>query len=143
MTVDTSAILEKESIEAVEPKSAEYEFGGRHLIASYIDCEPQSLSDTRELDKAMRTAIEASGATILKDSRHTFEGGGVTNVYLLSESHASIHTYPEHNSCFVDIFTCGYECDPTKFDAVLLEYFKPKATSKRLTNRGVMNVDLT
>lgn len=126
-----------------EEETTEFEFGGRHLFASYVDCDPESLCSPRELDRAMRRAIEASGATVIKDSRYTFEGGGMTNVYLLSESHASIHTYPEHNSCFVDIFTCGYVCEPIRFHEILVEYFKPKTVSKRLTNRGLMNVDLT
>lgn len=145
MPSDASAVLEKQNLDNPEltEESTEYEFGGRHLIASYIDCDPDRLRSIRDLDRAMREAVTASGATVVKDSRHTFPGGGITNVYLLSESHASIHTYPEHNSCFVDIFTCGYVCDPTKFDEVLMEYFKPKTSSRRLTNRGVMNVDLT
>jgi len=30
-----------------------------------------------------------------------------TALYLLSESHLSIHTYPEHNFIALDIYTCG------------------------------------
>jgi S-adenosylmethionine decarboxylase len=147
MPSDSNLVLEQElqtvDNSAPEEATTEYEFGGRHLFASYVDCDPESLRSPVELDQAMRRAIEASGATVLKESRHIFEGGGLTNVYLLSESHASIHTYPEHNSCFVDIFTCGYVCEPTRFHEVLVEFFKPKTVSKRLTNRGLMNVDLT
>lgn len=139
MPSEASAVLEPQSIESEE----EFEFGGRHLIASYIECEPERLRSYRDLDKAMRRAIEASGATVMKDSRHIYENGGMTIVYLLSESHASIHTYPEHNSCFVDIFTCGYVCDPMKFHEGMIEYFNPKTTTKKLTNRGVLNVDIT
>lgn len=135
---------QSEPVEGAQAElETEYEFGGRHLFASYIECEPESLLNHKELDLALRRAVEASGATVLKDSSHVFEGGGVTSVYLLSESHASIHTYPEHNSCFVDIFTCGYVCEPSRFHEVLVDYLKPKTVSKRLTNRGLMNVDLT
>ena len=41
-----------------------------------------------------------------------FEPQGVTVLALLSESHASIHSYPERGSVFIDVFTCGKRADP-------------------------------
>ena len=146
---EASAVLDKEKEEMAQGANLnsnpaqEFEFGGRHLIASYIECQPEKLLSYRDLDRALRRAIEASGATVLKDSRHIFENGGMTIMYLLSESHATIHTYPEHNSCFVDIFTCGYVCDPMKFHESMIQYLNPKTASRKLTNRGVLNVDIT
>lgn len=38
---------------------------------------------------------------------HTFPGhGGVTGVVMLSESHLSIHTFPEHGSLCLNLFCC-------------------------------------
>lgn len=119
-----------------ENAELEYEFGGRHLLASYLNCSPEALDDAKAIDAAMRAAIKASGATVLSANEHIFEGGGMTALYLLSESHASIHTYPEHKSCFVDIFTCGYVCEPKEFDRVLRDYFKPQEASMRYMDRG-------
>lgn len=36
-----------------------------------------------------------------------FEPQGVTLLYLLSESHVSIHTWPESNACALDFYHCG------------------------------------
>lgn len=119
--------------------NSEYEFCGKHLIASYMSCNLERLSDHRGLDKAMREAIEASGATILEASTQVFPGAGLTSVYLLSESHASIHTYPEHSACFIDIFTCGFTCDPHKFDSVLSDYLQAGKVSRRILIRGESN----
>ena len=52
-------------------------------------------------------------------------------VILLSESHASIHTYPEFNACFVDLFTCGEKCSSEYFDQALQSYLKPKLVNGR------------
>jgi S-adenosylmethionine/arginine decarboxylase-like enzyme len=49
----------------------------------------------------------------------------MTGLALLCESHASIHTYPEHNACFVDLFTCGENCDWEKFESVMVSFLEP------------------
>lgn len=105
--------------------STDFEFVGRHLMASYVGCDPDALRDLDALEEAMQQAVEASGATLLNSARHVFPPDGMTIVMLLSESHASIHTYPEHNSCFVDLFTCGLDCRAEEFDAVLRSYLRP------------------
>jgi len=127
---------------ATQDALPEYEFGGRHLFASYLNCSSEALLDAKAIDNAMREAVNASGATVLSVNEHLFEGGGMTALYLLSESHASIHTYPEHKSCFVDIFTCGYVCEPKEFDRVLREYFKPEDASMRYMDRGSVTKEM-
>ena len=54
-----------------------------------------------------------AGATILDISTFSApEPGGITAVAVLLESHAVIHTYPEHGVYLVDAFTCG-RVDPS------------------------------
>ena len=102
-----------------------FEFIGRHMVANYVGCDPAALRDLDGLEAAMERAVEASGATFVKSARHVFPPHGYTLVILLSESHASIHTYPEHNSCFLDLFTCGLACQAERFDAVMRAYLRP------------------
>ena len=85
--------------------------------------------------------MAASGATILQSVRHVFEPDGMTAVVLLSESHASIHTYPEHRACFVDIFTCGSRCEVEAFDGVLRDFLKPRTATRRIIQRYEQMVD--
>jgi S-adenosylmethionine decarboxylase len=119
--------------------STDYQFYGKHFLVSYCDCDQEALRDTAQLSKVMSQAAEASGATILKTSEYVFSPDGLTMVILLSESHASIHTYPEHGACFVDLFTCGDRCSHEKFDAVLRDYLKPGNVDGRLLirNQGI------
>jgi len=107
--------------------SSEYEFSGTHYIASYVDCDHQALCDLQTLRDVMIQGVEASGATLLNLTEHVFLPDSITMVLLLSESHASIHTYPEHDSCYVDLFTCGDSCDYRKFEEVLQKYLCPKS----------------
>jgi S-adenosylmethionine decarboxylase len=120
---------------ADESSPREYAFRGRHLLASYTGCSVAALHDVDGLTKAVHDAVAASGATLLDSVRHIFPPHGMTAVVLLSESHASIHTYPEHRSCFVDIFTCGTSCQVEAFDAALRKFLKPQRAKRRIIDR--------
>lgn len=115
---------------------SDYQFKGTHFLASYSECDPEALSDIPALSKAMLDAVQDCGATILTSSEYIFPPDGLTMVILLSESHASIHTYPEHGSCFVDLFTCGNKCFFEKFDASLKTYLQPKRINSKVLIRG-------
>jgi S-adenosylmethionine decarboxylase proenzyme len=110
----------------------EFKFSGKHFIASYLDCDRKSLSHLEGLIEAMDKAVVASGATILDKTPYVFPPNGLTIVYLLSESHASLHTYPEHGTCFVDLFTCGDHCSAEKFHEALKTYLLPGYVHSKL-----------
>jgi len=112
-----------------------YQFVGRHLVASYHGCDKEALTNTTRLVEVMQEACKASGATILDSCQYPFDGNAITVVILLSESHASIHTYPEHGACFVDMFTCGTKCSQEKFDEVLRAYLNPTKPNCTYLNR--------
>lgn len=118
-----------------------YEFSGTHFLANYTSCKEGTLTNIDELKKAMTEAVKSSNATILHMIDHVFVNEsdpnqpGYTSIYLLSESHATIHTYPEVNSCFIDIFTCGTKCSYAEFDKNLRAYLEPGAVSLEVLRR--------
>lgn len=120
---------------SVSLTAEDYEFRGKHFIASYLKCDQGALEDENRLMEVMINAVEKSGAQILNYSSHIFPGHGVTMVILLSESHASIHTYPEHGACFVDLFTCGSRCSHVAFDEALKNYLNPEHTCEKVLVR--------
>lgn len=129
------------ALAAETQEESPYKFRGVHFLASYCDCDLQALADFENLTSAMNNAVVKSGATILESSSWVFPPNGLTMVFLLSESHASIHTYPEHGACFVDLFTCGENCCAEKFDAAIREYLKPKVVNQRtlIRNEGIQD----
>ena len=114
----------------------EHLFAGKHFLASYLSCDRQAIGNLQGILNAVDEAVHASGATILNSTPYIFPPNGLTVVYLLSESHASLHTYPEYGACFVDLFTCGDQCCAEKFDAVLRAYLKPKEVNAKLFSRN-------
>lgn len=115
---------------------SQYEFKGKHFFASYLECDRKALSDVEAVLASMEEAVIASGATLLSSAHYIFPPHGLTAVYLLSESHASIHTYPEAGACFVDLFTCGDHASSEKFDSLLRKFLKPKKVDAHLFIRG-------
>lgn len=112
-----------------------YQFQGKHFLASYLNCDFGAISNLDRLIEAMDEAVVASGANILNKTAHVFPPNGLTLTYLLAESHASLHTYPEHGACFVDLFTCGTQCSSEKFHKALKAYLNPQEISARLLLR--------
>ncbi len=116
-------------------EDSSYDFSGRHFVASYLGCDHAALSNLDALKEAFLGAVSESGATLLEAVDHVFPPEGLTMVVLLSESHASIHTYPEHDACFVDLFTCGTRCQAEKFDEALRKYLQPRDVSHKILVR--------
>jgi S-adenosylmethionine decarboxylase len=65
------------------------------------------LDDPARLEAALRAAAAVIGATVVGALFHRFAPQGVTGVLLLSESHASVHSWPERGYAAVDVYTCG------------------------------------
>ncbi len=85
-------------------------YAGAHLLVDLWGAT--NLADPEAIDRTLRHAAVAAGATILHSHFHHFSpNGGVSGVIVLAESHISIHTWPERNFAAVDIFMCG-ACDP-------------------------------
>lgn len=98
-------------------------FAGSHLIIDLWGA--QDLDDESKIEQAMKDAVTAAGATLLHIHLHKFSpNGGVSGVAVLSESHISVHTWPEKGFAAFDVFMCG-AAEPTKAIAVLEAAFRP------------------
>lgn len=111
-----------------------YEFRGIHYMASYKGCSAE-MKNTVRLYCYFLCGIEECGATIISHRMDRFSPISMTGMAILSESHASIHTYPEHKSVFVDLFTCGDHCDWLEFEKVMVNYLKPRCIERRVVVR--------
>ncbi len=89
----------------------EASFRGAHVMVDLYGASFDVLNDQSTIARVFEKAVPKGGATLLGIQLKQFEPQGVTALALLSESHVSIHTYPEKGSAFLDVFTCG-DCDP-------------------------------
>jgi S-adenosylmethionine decarboxylase len=136
--------LENEAVDVEHELDREREghrFFGRHLLVSYRQCVKRALLNHPGVIAALERAARVSGATVLSSTHHCFPGGGLTAVLLLAESHASIHTYPEHQACFVDLFTCGKTCRTEAFEHELQRFLCPASIDRRVLLRSERSRD--
>ncbi len=105
---------------------------GLHLMANLHGCAAGAglLDDAIALRHASLGLVAASGLTPVGECFHQFgEGGGVTGVVMLAESHLSLHTWPEKRFVTVDVFVCNMNCDNSakarQLFAALVALFSP------------------
>jgi len=90
---------------------------GRHWLIEFYGAS--HLGDVRRIRRALRSAVSACGATLLRLQLHHFgPGHGVTGMAMLAESHISIHTWPEVDYAAIDIFLCGPSDPQLALDAL-------------------------
>jgi len=109
---------------------------GRHVLADFRGVAPGLLTDAQALERHMTAAARAAGAQVLSAHFHHFgDGAGVTGVILLSESHISIHSWPEHRFAALDIFMCGAAQPETALD-FLRAALAPESVHVTAVDRG-------
>lgn len=81
---------------------------GRHALGSF-KTNDSSLACLETIKRTMFLAAEKGDFDVVGETDFKFEGGGsgVSVVLLLSESHMSIHTWPEDGHVTYDCYTCG------------------------------------
>lgn len=113
------------------------EFTGWHVLAEFGGVDAALCDDLERLETALRESLVDAGVTICDVVSKQFEPQGVTVLALLSESHASLHTYPESGDIFVDVFTCGsIGAGAEKAVQLLREKLAPKDVRMSTVRRG-------
>ncbi|MFD6043432.1 adenosylmethionine decarboxylase [Streptomyces koyangensis] len=113
-----------------------YAFSGTHVLSDIVGISATRIRDNDLIMDAVKRGIDASGAELCGVQVKEFEPYGMTAIFVLSESHVSVHTYPECGSLFLDAFTCGARCDPQRIVDVVLEALGPCEHRTSVVSRG-------
>ena len=91
-----------------------YEPVGHHYIVEASGCNAKVIGSVEKVQDILVKAAEIAGAKVWAISFSKFPPSGVSGVVVISESHISTHTWPEHRYAALDIYTCGSHVDPEK-----------------------------
>ncbi len=81
---------------------------GEEWIVEALGCDAGRLGDVSALQHLFACVVEELALHPVGEAQwHRFPGpGGVTGLLMLSESHLTIHTFPEHASACLNLFCC-------------------------------------
>jgi len=85
---------------------------GHHYIVEGSGCNGDVTSRVEQVEQIMVRAAEVANTQVWAISFHRFQPTGVSGVVVISESHLSVHTWPEAGYVSLDIFTCGDNAKP-------------------------------
>jgi S-adenosylmethionine decarboxylase len=109
---------------------------GRELIVDVEDIEDNSVLETVEgVKPLMEKIIENCKLNVVGKCEHQFTPYGATMLYLLSESHLTIHTYPEKKACSINLYTCNISTDFIEALDVIYKFFKQPYIIKKIMER--------
>ena len=84
-----------------------YETSGKHMICDFKDIKNNELlNDINKLNTLLKNICLKNNFQILNEIEKEFSPIGCSIIFLLSESHISIHTFPEKKYISFDIYTC-------------------------------------
>jgi len=89
---------------------------GTHLLLDLAGAPFATLDDPAVVEAALVDTVAAMGAHVLGIHIHRLEPQGISGVVVITESHLTIHTWPERGEAAVDLFTCG---DPERARAAV------------------------
>jgi len=92
----------------------------KHILFTLKGCPFDLLNDKEYIRMLLYKTVKECKVTLLHLAVHKFDPQGVTGFAMISESHISIHTWPENEMAVCDIFTCG----DTAMPEIGVEYMK-------------------
>lgn len=106
----------------------------QELLIELYGCTNFNLDYKKILSEAAKNAKQKP----IKYVEYKYKGfPGLSAVLIISESHISIHTWPEYGYVSIDVYTCGSRSKPYNTIDVFKKYFKPKYLLINEIQRGV------
>lgn len=121
----------------VLPASPPVSSTGLEWIVDASQCDPMTLQSVETLKSLCESVISDLGLQVVGEPQcHKFPGaGGVTCLFLLSESHLACHTYPEFGFATFNLYCCR-DRDSWPWESRLCELLDSQSVTVRTVRRG-------
>ncbi|WP_332689748.1 adenosylmethionine decarboxylase [Halalkalibacter lacteus] len=114
---------------------------GRHVISELWGCNVEKLNNMNFIEQVFVDAALKSGAEVREVAFHKFAPHGVSGVVIISESHLTIHSFPEHGYASIDVYTCG-DLDPNIAANYIAEQLSATSSEVIEVPRGMGPVEI-
>ena len=109
---------------------------GIHYIVEASGCS-EVIGEVDRMQEILVEAARQANTHVWAVSFHRFPPNGVSGVVVISESHLSVHTWPEARYLALDIYTCGAESIPEQAVSHVLERVQAGHTHISELTRGL------
>ena len=113
---------------------------GRQVIAELWDCNIDTLNNIEILKQIFVDAALRAGAEVREVVFHQFSPYGISGVVVISESHLTIHSFPEKSYASIDVYTCGKKVDPWIAVRYIIQALEAKTSETLEIPRGIRPV---
>jgi len=109
---------------------------GKHLLVNVYDVPTSGILEymTQGLP-LLHQMVHDLRLSIMSQTGHQFPPVGYSYSYLLSESHMTIHTYPEYQSCYIDLFCCSPDFDSLRAIQLIKRAFQTEHVRYQVVTR--------
>ena len=115
-----------------------------HILADFYGCagSPHFFTHKGKVKTRSLAMVRHAGFKIVASRFHKFSPtsageGGITGVIIVSESHLTLHTWPERQFLNLDVFFCNFSRDNTRKAREVFREFKAIYRPQRTRIREV------
>ena len=109
---------------------------GNHILIDVKHISSDKLKTVENIKGFLDRVVEELKLTVVGECSYQFEKDnnpyGVTMIYLLSESHLSVHTFVDEGKITLDLFTCNVSLEDRNIKKIICDHF----------NISTFNVDM-
>ena len=110
--------------------------GGIEWLVDVQGCAPARLRDRSSVLALLDRVVAEMDLHVVSTAVHVFEGhAGITALYLLAESHLTIHTFPESAVATLNAYCCRPRA-PAAWQPLLAEHLGATTVTVREVRRG-------
>ncbi len=100
---------------------------GKQILIDVKNIDSDKLKTVEYIESFMDKVVEELKLNVINKCSHQFKKDdlpyGATMIYLLSESHLSIHTFVDEGKITLDLFTCSLGVENEKIKSIIKDYF--------------------
>ncbi len=104
---------------------------GNHILIDVKNVSSDKLKSVEMIRPFMDKVVQELNFNVIGECSHQFVKDnapyGGTMIYLLSESHLSIHTIVDEGKVTLDLFICGLGVDDAALKKVIKDFFEVNA----------------
>lgn len=78
----------------------------RHIAIKLIFQDNVEINE-KFINRVAKTLIKKLKLDVVSQNKHEFTNNGLTKIWILSQSHLIIHSWPEKNALHIDLMTCN------------------------------------